>query len=75
VCTTWKPASVSASTWRCEMAQCRQALHVVQKYRIDEIYANLNGALGVDDVEFLSAKQIRLTGELFSSGVRVYRYQ
>jgi len=48
---------------------------VVQKYRIDEIYANLNGALGVDDVEFLSAKQIRLTGELFSSGVRVYRYQ
>ena len=26
-----KPASVSASTWRREMVQCRQALHVVQK--------------------------------------------
>jgi len=26
-----------------------------------EIYASLNGALGLDDVELLSAKQIRLT--------------
>jgi len=25
------------------------------------IYASLNGALGLDDVELLSAKQIRLT--------------
>ena len=25
----------------------------------------MNGALGLDDVELLSAKQIRLTGELF----------
>jgi len=29
------------------------------------IYASLNGALGLDDVALLSAKQIRLTGELF----------
>jgi len=29
------------------------------------IYASLSGALGLDDVELLSAKQIRLTGELF----------
>ena len=26
---TWKPTSLTASTWRREMAQCRQALHVV----------------------------------------------
>ena len=32
---------------------------------MDVIYASLNGALGLDDVELLSAKQIRLTGELF----------
>jgi len=29
--TTCKPASVRGSTWRREIAQCRQALHVVQK--------------------------------------------
>jgi len=29
------------------------------------MYASLNGALGLDDVELLSAKQIRLTRELF----------
>jgi len=34
------------------------------EYR-QNIYASLNGALGLDDVELLSAKQIRLTGELF----------
>jgi len=28
-------------------------------------YASLNGALGLDDIELLSAKQIRLTGEFF----------
>jgi len=32
---------------------------------IDDFYVSLNGALGLDDVELLSAKQIRLTGELF----------
>ena len=30
---------------------------MVQKQRIDEIYASLSGALGLDDVELLSAKQ------------------
>jgi len=29
--TTCKPASVSGSMWRRKIAQCRQALHVVQK--------------------------------------------
>ena len=29
------------------------------------IYASLNGALGLGDVELLSTKQIRLTDELF----------
>jgi len=38
------------------------------------IYATLNGALGLDDVELLSAKQIRLTGELFREW-RACRYQ
>ena len=38
------------------------------------IYASLNGALGLDDVELLSAKQIRLTGELFCEW-RASRYQ
>ena len=33
-----------------------------------EIYASLNGALGLDDVELLSAKQIQLAGELFCEG-------
>jgi len=32
---------------------------------MDVMYASLNGDLGLDDVELLSAKQIRLTGELF----------
>jgi len=31
---TWKPASITASTWRREMAQCRQALDVVWLYRL-----------------------------------------
>jgi len=36
----------------------------------------LNGALGLDDVELLSGKQSRLTGELFCEWcVCVYRYQ
>jgi len=71
---------VSASTWRREMAQCEQVLHVVQKQPIDEIYASLNGALGLDDVELLSAKQIRLTGELLLrvacvfTGISNFRY-
>jgi len=34
----------------------------------------LNGALGLDDVELLSAKQIRLTCELFCEW-RACRYQ
>ena len=37
---------------------------MVQKWRIDEIYASLNGALGLDNVELLSVKQIGLIGEL-----------
>ena len=37
------------------------------------IYASLNGALGLDDVELLSAKQIQLTCRkvVFASGVLV----
>jgi len=31
----------------------------------------VNGALGLDDVELLSAKQIQLTEELFCEWVRV----
>jgi len=64
-----EPASLTASTWRREMAQCRQALHVVWLCCVgcSEVAYRLNmcefeyGALGLDDVELLSAKQIRLT--------------
>jgi len=31
---TWKPARLTASTWRREMAQCRQALYVVWLCRL-----------------------------------------
>jgi len=66
---TCKPASLAANTARRQMTQCREAywncLQSTCYGSIDEIYASLNGALGLDDVELLSRKQSRLTGELF----------
>jgi len=50
-----------AAVASCEPAQCRQALHVVSEVSYRGIYASLNGDLRLDDVELLSAKQIRLT--------------
>jgi len=35
------------------------------------MYASLNGALGLDDVELLSAKKFGLQESCFASGVRV----
>ena len=65
------------------MAQCREAysnclrstwhgcVTCSEAYTVYEIYASLNGALGLDYVELLSAKQIRLTAELFASDMLV----
>jgi len=50
--------------WNCLQSTCYGCVTCSEvAYR--RINASLNGALGLDDVELLSGKQSRLTGELF----------
>jgi len=60
--------------WNCLQCTCYGYVACSEVAYIDAIYASLNGALGLDDVELLRAKQIRLTGELFCES-HACRYQ
>ena len=56
------------------------ALHMVQKYRIDELYASLNGALGLDDVELIKRetnlvyRRVVLRVACVFTGISNFRY-